>query len=206
MGGIGEAPHPCYGRYAGRAPAAIRGGRMVLHELMRMRTSSEGAERAIADYLIAHRSRLGSLDARGIAADVHVARSTVVRLCQRLGFDGYASFRSAVQAEFSYRISHFEEIDLDYSFDFSDQRLVIAHKIGSLYREIFDDTLSLVEDLAIDRTVGESHAPVAAITSFCGNSLSGLSYVALYVSSRVKRRGRATGIATSFKKQRFRLL
>lgn len=206
MGGIGEAPHPCYGRYAGRAPAAIRGGRMVLHELMRMRTSSEGAERAIADYLIAHRSRLGSLDARGIAADVHVARSTVVRLCQRLGFDGYASFRSAVQAEFSYRISHFEEIDLNYSFDFSDQRLVIAHKIGSLYREIFNDTLGLVEDLAIDRTVGESHAPVAAITSFCGNSLSGLSYVALYVSSRVKRRGRATGIATSFKKQRFRLL
>lgn len=179
---------------------------MVLHELMRMRTSSEGAERAIADYLIAHRSRLGSLDARGIAADVHVARSTVVRLCQRLGFDGYASFRSAVQAEFSYRISYFEEIDLNYSFDFSDQRLVIAHKIGSLYREIFDDTLGLVEDLAIDRTVGESHAPVAAITSFCGNSLSGLSYVALYVSSRVKRRGRATGIATSFKKQRFRLL
>lgn len=179
---------------------------MVLHELMRMRTSSEGAERAIADYLIAHRSRLGSLDARGIAADVHVARSTVVRLCQRLGFDGFASFRSAVQAEFSYRISHFEEIDLNYSFDFSDQRLVIAHKIGSLYREIFDDTLGLVEDLAIDRTVGESHALVAAITSFCGNSLSGLSYVALYVSSRVKRRGRATGIATSFKKQRFRLL
>lgn len=111
MGGIGEAPHPCYGRYAGRAPAAIRGGRVVLRELIRMRTSSEGAERAIADYLIAHRSRLGSLD-----------------------------------------------------------------------------------------------APVAAITSFCGNSLSGLSYVALYVSSRVKRRGRATGIATSFKKQRFRLL
>lgn len=206
MGGIGEAPHPCYGRYAGRAPAAIRGGRMVLHELMRMRTSSEGAERAIADYLIAHRSRLGSLDARGIAAEVHVARSTVVRLCQRLGFDGYASFRSAVQAEFSYLISHFDEIDLNYSFDFGDQRLVMAHKIGSLYREIFDDTLGIIEDNAIDRTVGESHVSVVAITSFCGNSLSGLSNVVLYVSSRVKRRGRATGIATSFKKQRFRLL
>ena len=206
MGGIGEAPHPCYGRYAGRAPAAIRGGRMVLHELMRMRTSSEGAERAIADYLIAHRSRLGSLDARGIAAEVHVVRSTVVRFCQRLGFVGYASFRFAVQTELSYLISHFEEIDLNYSFDFGDQRLVIAHKIGSLYREIFDDTLGIIEDNAIDRTVGESHAPVAAITSFCSNSLSGLSYVALYVSSRVKRRGRATGIATSFKKQRFRLL
>lgn len=206
MGGIGEAPHPCYGRYAGGAPAAFRRSRMVLHELMRMRTSSEGAERAIADYLIAHRPRLGSLDARGIAAEVHVARSTVVRICQRLGFDGYASFRSAVQAEFSYLISHFDEIDLDYSFDFGDQRLVIAHKIGSLYREIFDDTLGIIEDNAIDRTVGESHAPVVAITSFCGNSLSGLSNVVLYVSSRVKRRGRTTGIATSFKKQRFRLL
>ena len=179
---------------------------MVLHELMRMRTSSEGAERAIADYLIAHRSRLGSLDARGIAAEVHVVRSTVVRFCQRLGFVGYASFRFAVQAELSYLISHFEEIDLNYSFDFGDQCLVIVHKIGSLCREIFDDTLGIIEDNAIDRTVGESHAPVAAITSFCGNSLSGLSDVALYVSSRVKRRGRATGIATSFKKQRFRLL
>lgn len=206
MGGIGEAPHPCYGRYAGGAPAAFRGGLMVLHELMRMRTSSEGAERAIADYLLAHRSRLGSLDARGIAAEVHVARSAVVRFCLRLGFDGCASFRSAVQAELPYLISHFDEIDLDYSFDFGDQRLVIAHKIGSLYREIFDDTLGIIEDNAINRTVGESHAPVVAITSSGGNSLSGLSNVPLYVSSRMKRRGRATGIATSFKKQRFRLL
>jgi len=104
-----------------------------------------------------------------------------------------------VQAELSYLISHFDEIDLNYSFDCGDQRLVIAHKIGSLYREIFDDTLGIIEDNAIDRTVGESHAPVVAITSFCGNSLSGLSYVAPYVSSRVKRRGRAMGIATSFK-------
>ncbi|MBE6468633.1 MAG: hypothetical protein E7001_01385 [Coriobacteriaceae bacterium] len=104
-----------------------------------------------------------------------------------------------MQAELSYLISHFDEIDLNYSFDCGDQRLVIAHKIGSLYREIFDDTLGIIEDNAIDRTVGESHAPVVAITSFCGNSLSGLSYVAPYVSSRVKRRGRAMGIATSFK-------
>lgn len=234
---------------------------MVLRELMRMRTSSEGAERAIADYLIAHRSQLGSLSARGIAAEVHVAPSTVVRFCQRLGFDGYASFRSAAQAELSYLISHFDEIDPNYPFDFGDQRLVIAHKIGSLYREIVDDTLGLIDDDSIDRAVGvlgdaaeilvcstgvelefaqgfknkmlkigrvvtieprvssafyrashagsgnvcfvllsysgeserllrvarrarESHAPVVAITSFGGNSLSDLSDVALYVSSR----------------------
>lgn len=146
------------------------------------------------------------MSARGTAAEVHVAPSTVVRFCLRLGFDGYASFRSAVQAEFSYLISHFDEIDLNYFFDFIDQRLVIAHKIGSLYRVIFDDTLGLVEDNAVERTVGEAHAPVAAITFSGGNSLSGLSNVVLYVSSRVKRRGRATGIATSFKKQGFRLL
>lgn len=60
--------------------------------------------------------------------------------------------------------------------------------------------------LRVARRTRESHAPVVAITSFCGNSPSGLSDVALYVSSRVKRRGRATGIATSFEKQRFRPL
>ena len=99
------------------------------------------------------------MSARGTAAEVHVAPSTVVRFCLRLGFDGYASFRSAVQAEFSYLISHFDEIDLNYFFDFGDQCLVIVHKIGSLCREIFDDTLGIIEDNAIDRTVGESHAP-----------------------------------------------
>lgn len=128
---------------------------MVLRELMRMRSSSEGTERAIADFLIAHRSQPGSLSARGIAAEAHVAPSTVERRCQRLGFDGYASFRSAVQAELSYLISHFDVIGPNYPIDFGDQRLVIAHKIGSLYREIVEDALGLIEDNAIDRATLE---------------------------------------------------
>ena len=243
-------------------PSGARGEwSVVLRELMHMRASSDGAERAIADYLIAHRSQLGVLSARGIAAEVHVAPSTVVRFCQRLGFDGYASFRAAVQAELSYLISHFDEIDPNYPFDFGDQRLVIAPKIGSLYCEIVDDTLGLIDDDSIDRAVGilgdaaeilvcstgvelefaqgfknkmlkigcvvtieprvssaffwashagsgdvcfvllsysgeserllrvarrarESRAPVVAITSFGGNSLSEIAGVALYVSSR----------------------
>ena len=67
-------------------PSGARGEwSVVLRELMHKRASSDGAERAIADYLIAHRSQLGVLNARGIAAEVHVAPSTVVRFCQRLG-------------------------------------------------------------------------------------------------------------------------
>lgn len=145
---------------------------MVLQELMRMRSQAQGAERAIAAYLIAERAHLASCTARSVARAVHVAPSTVVRVCQKLGYDGYPALRDAMQTELSYLTSHFEDIDPNYPVDGGEQHMVVAHKMGTLYREIVDDTLGLVRPAALDRAVAMLSAAHEIVVSATGVQLS----------------------------------
>lgn len=126
---------------------------MILQDLMRLRGSSGGAEQAIASYVLAHRDELGHLSSREVARAVHVAPSTVVRLCQRLGFAGYGAFREALATELARLTSHFEEIDPNYPFDFGEAPAAIARRIGALYQGIIDDTLGMLDADAFERAI-----------------------------------------------------
>ena len=145
---------------------------MLLQELMRMRSTAAGAERDIAAYLIDERSRVSALSARELARAVHVAPSTVVRFCQRLGYVGYIDLRDAMQAELSYLTSHFEGIDPNYPFDMGEQHMVVAHKIGTLYREIVDDTLGLLHPEALDHVVAAMGSAREVVVCATGVQLS----------------------------------
>lgn len=145
---------------------------MLLQELMRMRSTAEGAERDIAAYLIDERSRVPALSARELARAVHVAPSTVVRFCQRLGYAGYIDLRDAMQAELSYLTSHFEGIDPNHPLDGGEQHVVAAHKIGALYREIVDDTLGLLRPCELDRAVSAVASAHEIVVSATGVQLA----------------------------------
>lgn len=145
---------------------------MVLQELMRLRSGAAGADRAIAAYLIEERMHISSLSAREVARAVHVAPSTVVRFCQRLGYGGYADLRDAVQAELSYLVSHFEGIDPNHPLDGGEQHVVVAHKIGTLYREIVDDTLGLLRPSELDRAVSALASAREIVVSATGVQLA----------------------------------
>lgn len=145
---------------------------MLLQELMRMRSAGSGTESQIAAYLIGERTRIAALSARAVARAVHVAPSTVVRFCQRLGYAGYAELRDALQHELTYLTSHFEGIDPNYPFGMGEQHMVVAHKIGALYREIVDDTLGLLRPEALDQAVAALGAARQIVVCATGVQLS----------------------------------
>lgn len=126
---------------------------MLLQDLMRKRSTLSAAERAVADYLLVQREHLANMSARQIARNVYTSPSTVVRLCQKFGFNGYEDFREELLAELHYLTSHFTKVDPNYPFSFGERRRVTANKIGALYREIIDDTLELIDEAALDRAV-----------------------------------------------------
>lgn len=127
---------------------------MLLQELMRRRASLTGAERSIADYILVQREKVVHISARQIAREVYAAPSTVVRFCQKFGYAGYDDFREAFLVELHYLTSHFTSVDPNVPFGFGERRGVIAHKMGTLYREVVDDTLGLLAEDVLDRAVG----------------------------------------------------
>ena len=126
---------------------------MLLQDLMRRRSTLTGAERSIADYMLVQREKVAHISARQIAREVYAAPSTVVRFCQKFGYAGYDDFREAFLVELHYLTSHFTSVDPNVPFGFGERRGVIAHKMGTLYREVVDDTLGLLTEEVLDRAV-----------------------------------------------------
>lgn len=102
-------------------------------------------EKKIAAYFIDHGDDIQGQSAHTIAKELYTHPSMITRFCQKMGFQGYSDFRKSYVAEKSYQQTHFIAIDPNFPFGSQDKNIVVANKIGQLYHEIIDDTLSLVK-------------------------------------------------------------
>lgn len=117
---------------------------LITDKLKQLGTMSE-VEQSIATYFRDYPQEIESVSTRSIAQKLFISPSTIVRFCQKLGFSGYDSFRKSYLEEVNYLDSHFTELDTNKPFDKTDGDWHIANKMGHLYRETVDDTLSLIK-------------------------------------------------------------
>ena len=111
------------------------------------------AERAAANYLLAQSSKLKGLSTRRIAADAFTTPATLVRLGQRLGYDGWADFFEAFLEECLYFERHFQQVDANRPFAAGDSTSVVANKIAALHTESIADTMSLLDYEVVEEVV-----------------------------------------------------
>lgn len=74
--------------------------------LLRLRESQgsmSATERAVSDYLLDHQGEAMELSIHQLAERTFASPSTVIRMCQRIGFAGYKEFRQAVTCELAVR-------------------------------------------------------------------------------------------------------
>ena len=71
----------------------------VLDQLRESLSDFSRNERHVADYILNNPQEMRSLSGEALAAICGVSRSTVLRLCQKLGYQGYAEFKYALQHE-----------------------------------------------------------------------------------------------------------
>ena len=74
--------------------------------LLRLRESQDAmsaTERSVSDYLLSHQGEAMDLSIHQLAEKTFASPSTVIRMCQRIGFAGYKEFRQAVTCEVAVR-------------------------------------------------------------------------------------------------------
>lgn len=111
------------------------------------------AERTAANYLLAQGSQLKGRSTRKIASDAFTTPATLVRLGQRLGYEGWADFFAAYLEEREYLERHFQHIDANRPFEPGDSMTVVANKIAALYTESISDTMSLINYDVLEKAV-----------------------------------------------------
>lgn len=71
----------------------------VLDQLRENLSDLSRNERRVADYILNNPQEMRSLSGEALSAICGASRSTVLRLCQKLGYQGYAEFKYALQHE-----------------------------------------------------------------------------------------------------------
>ena len=75
----------------------------ALQRLRKSQDSMSATERSVADYLLGHQREAIELSIHQLAERTFTSPSTVIRMCQRIGFKGYKEFRQAVTCEVAAR-------------------------------------------------------------------------------------------------------
>ena len=75
----------------------------ALMRLRESRDSMSATERSVSDYLLDHQEEVMGLSIHQLAEKTFTSPSTVIRMCQRIGFAGYKEFRQAVTCEVAVR-------------------------------------------------------------------------------------------------------
>lgn len=114
--------------------------------LLRLRESQEqmsATERTVADYLLAHKGEAMNLSIHQLAEKTFVSPSTVIRMCQRIGFAGYKEFRQAVTCEMAARrLDHEQEQKEIARFDTLEE---IVDKVTYRNYRSLEDTRNLMD-------------------------------------------------------------
>lgn len=126
---------------------------MLIIEKLRTKENMTDAEVVIADFIIMIGKRISKSSTRSIAEATYTSASTVIRLCKKLGFSGFNDFKSHFLVELDYIDKQFGTISANFPFDKKDSYYKAANKIGSLYKETVDDTLSLLNDEILQKAV-----------------------------------------------------
>lgn len=81
----------------------------ALIRLRESRDSFSPTEQPIADYLLEHTDEAVELSIHALAERTFASPSTIIRMCRRVGFDGYKDFRRAMTYELAARKQSMEE-------------------------------------------------------------------------------------------------
>lgn len=102
------------------------------------------SEQSIIRYMLEHKEQLPSMSIQMIATETYTSTASIIRLCHKLGFDSFKTFKIAITTELSQRFDSLEQ--MDHTINQSDNLEEIAHKITFMNIMSLEKTISLLDN------------------------------------------------------------
>ena len=120
----------------------------VLLRLREYKETLTSTETAIAEYIEENSSLASKLTVRELAEKTFASPSTIVRLCRKLGFEGYNDFQKELMVDLAI-VKDGNEDHSEFSFDKNEDVNSIIQKIQSNSINIIQDSIKLLDDASI---------------------------------------------------------
>ncbi|MBR4471802.1 MAG: MurR/RpiR family transcriptional regulator [Erysipelotrichaceae bacterium] len=105
---------------------------MTITEALETQENFSDSEKEIADFILKEREKVLEMSAHDICDETYTSTSSIVRLCRKIGLDGFKEFKIKYAAELERRVDHMDDIDPDFPFEKNDTALDIAQKMDVL--------------------------------------------------------------------------
>ncbi|WP_058920290.1 MurR/RpiR family transcriptional regulator [Carnobacterium antarcticum] len=102
----------------------------------------------IADYIIQNITKIPTIYIEDLAKLTYTSHSTIIRLCKKMGYDGFRSFKDAISGVVYSQLHLPSEVDANFPFKQEDLTMDIAKNMANLTIDTIKKTLNqLDEDL-----------------------------------------------------------
>lgn len=117
-------------------------------------------ERDLAKYIMENGEKILSFSIKDLAENTFTSPATIVRLCQKLGLEGYRDFKINFSAELQIDEKNRDKIDMNFPFSENSTNRQIAYRLLKVHCETIEDTLKLLDFRNIDlisRKLNKAH-------------------------------------------------
>lgn len=123
---------------------------MLLIDKLRMQKDLTNTEKRIADYILQNLTTIPAINVADLAKNTYTSHSSVIRLAQKMGFDGFRDFRVAVSEIAHSDIYRSNPVDANFPFLPQDSTKEIAKKIADLTINTVQRTYAQLDDQVLD--------------------------------------------------------
>lgn len=129
------------------------------------------SEKNIARYILDQQEDVLEMPIKELAKKTYTSPATIVRLCHKLGLQGYGDFKIKYSAELQAEHKIKNRIDVNYPFSKTDDSHQIAYKLASLHQESIEDTLSLIDFEKLEGIINQIDEAQRVFIFGAGNSM-----------------------------------
>lgn len=101
-------------------------------------------EMQIASFILAHPEDIAQMNIADLTTQTYSSNATVIRLCNKLGVQGYRKFRIQFAAELEKQRSEKRPININYPFSPTESNATIVKNIAELSKEALDSCYAAV--------------------------------------------------------------
>lgn len=124
---------------------------MAVLEALEAKDGFTDLEAQLADYILGHADEVVRMRISDLASQSYTSSATIVRLCHKVGQDGYRSFRIALASEVERRRSQIAGVDADRPFGAGQGVKSVVASIAQLSKEAIDVCYAAVDAYDIER-------------------------------------------------------
>jgi len=102
------------------------------------------AEQKIIQYIINNKDKIADLNLAELAEETYTSNAAIIRLCHKLGFDGYKSFKIDLIKDNEKRRNSVKNININFPFYPNESNADITKRIAELSKEAIDSCYEVI--------------------------------------------------------------